>query len=544
MKPRERTRAWPDFAELLSLAVLLLAFAAPPVRAAEPEFVYRTVRNDTLIHIARRFLLEPGDWRLLQERNRIANPRSIPVGTAIRIPLYRMRHEPREIEVETVRGAAVGAAGPIAAGARLAEGAQLSTAGNGFVTLRLADGSRINVPSSSRIQVERSRSYGDASVAEIVLRLVTGRLETSVRPQRASDRFLIRANQAVTAVRGTRFRVALQDSGAAATEVTEGVVAVDEESVGRPIDVGVGFGTRVAPGQAPIAPVSLLAPPDATRVPPLFERTLVRIPFGSVGGATAYRAQVAQDAQFVAIVAEGRFEAPEAKFSDLADGEYFIRLRAIDGLGLEGLDVARAFRLKARPEPPFVSGPADRAKLRVGEAKLAWSMSTEAASYRVQVSASPEFSTPAVEEAGLAEPGYAARSLGPGTWHWRVASVRANGEAGPWGDTRQFTIVPEPPAPKAGPAPDGGIAFEWPGEPGQRYQFQLAGDAEFSNVTIDRTLEEPGIRLADIGAGTHYFRMRAIDPDGFRGPYSAAQRIDVPFSSWWLLLLLLPLLPL
>lgn len=526
----------------LAPVVLLLALATPPLRAAEAEFVYRTVRNDTLIHVARRFLLDPGDWRLLQDLNRIANPRSIPVGTELRIPVSRMRHEPRAIAVETVRGGVSGDSGPLAAGTRLAEGAQVSTARDGFVTLRLADGSMISVPSSSRVQVDRSRSYGGATVAETVVRLVTGRVEAGAQPQKPSDRFLIRANQAITAVRGTQFRASVLDAGAAATEVTQGLVSVATESSGSSVDVPVGFGTRVAPGEAPLAPVRLLAAPDASRVPALLERTLVRIAFGGVAGAGAYRAQVAQDARFLAIVAEGRFEAPEAKFSDLDDGDYFLRLRAIDGLGLEGLDVARPFRLKARPEPPFVSAPTEAAKLPAHEATLAWSTPTEAASFRLQVSARPDFAVLAIDQPRLDQPTYRVQ-LGPGTWHWRVGSVRSDGDAGPWGDARRFTIVPEPPTPRAGAAPGGGLAFEWTGEPGQRYQFQLATVADFAQVAVDRTLDVQQVTLADLGSGTYFFRIRTIDADGFRGPYSAPQRIEVPSKPWWLLLfLLLPLL--
>jgi hypothetical protein len=537
--------AMPRAHELLraAAAVAFAAIFALPASAAEREFVYRAVAGDTLIGLAVRFLVDPADWKLLQDLNKVANPRAIPVGTAIRMPVARMRSQPRPLEVEVVRGSASSASGALAAGTRLEEGARVFTGEDGFVTLKLADGSRISVPSASKVEVDRSRSYGNASVAETVLRLLGGRVDTAVRPQGAADVFEIRSNKAITGVRGTQFRVASLDAGAVTVEVVEGRVGVNEESVNRPVDVAGGFGTRVEEGRPPQPPVRLLPAPDASGTPALVERTLVRIPFGAVQGARAYRAQIGEDSGFRAIVAEGRFDSPEAKFGGLPDGDYFIRLRAVDGIGLEGLDAVRPFRLKARPEPPFIAAPSDKAMVAAAGATTAWSNSTEAATYHLQVSASPEFAALALDEPRLAATSVDVGSrLGRGTWHWRVASVRANGDQGPWSDARRFAIVSEPPTPKAGKDADGRLAFEWSGEAGQRYQFQIASDADFSRVIVDRMLEEPRVALDEPGVGEYYFRIRVVDADGFKGPFGAAQRLQVFPSPWWLMLLVLPLL--
>jgi len=530
---------------MAAAAVVAWATIVPAV-AQEREFTYRTVAGDTLIGIGKRFLLDPAGWPALQARNGVRNPHAMLVGTPIRIPVSKMRAEPRPIEVATVRGKVEGARGPLVAGTTIAEGDRIATAGDGFVTLRLADGSRVSVPAGSRVEIERSRTYGSgsASVAETVLGLLAGRVEAAAKPQGTGDRLDVRSRRALTGVRGTSFRVAALERDAVATEVIEGRVGVSEESHPRGVEVAGGFGTRVVPGEAPLPPVKLLPAPDATRTPALVERTLVRLPFGAVPGASAYRAQVAQDARFDTIVAEGKFPGPEAKFADLPDGDYFVRARAVDGNGLEGLDVSRPFRLKARPEPPFVAGPPDQAKLAADAAIATWSQSTEAATYRVQVSARADFATLAVDERGLAATRLEAGTrLKPGTWHWRVASVRADGDTGPWGDARRFTVVPDPPTPAGSRTADGRLAFDWGGEPGQRYRFQLAADKAFADVRLDRALDEPRVAFEEPGAGEYFFRIRAVDADGFQGNWSAAQRIEVEPSRWWpLLLLLLPLL--
>ena len=520
-------------------AAALAVQLALPAQGTEREFVYRAVAGDTLIGIANRYLLDPEDWRLLQRRNRIADTTTIPIGTEIRLPVSRMRSQPRAVQVEAVRGEARSASGALAAGERLGEGAQVATGEDGFVTLTLSDGSRITVPSKSKVVVERSRSYGDESIIETLLRLLGGRVDTTARPLGVSDVFEIRSRKAITAVRGTQFRVALLDADAVATEVIEGQVGVDEESVNQPVRVGTGFGTKVEAGLAPLPPVRLLPSPDASRIPSLVERTLVRLPFGAVQGALGYRGQVGLDSAFHSIVAEDRFDSPEARFSGLPDGDYFIRLRAVDALGLEGLDAVRPFRLKAHPEPPFASGPSDKAKISAPEATAGWSTSTEAATYRLQASAKPDFSLVALDEPRLASTRMDLSRLGRGTWHWRVASVRADGDQGPWGDPRSFTIIPDPPTPKAGKGADGRLAFEWGGEAGQRFQFQLSQDEEFSSLMVERMLDEPKVAFDEPGPGEYFFRIRAMDADGFKGPFSAAQRLEVHPSPWWLLLALL-----
>ena len=71
-----------------------------------------------------------------------------------------------------------------------------------------------------------------------------------------------------------------------------------------------------------------------------------------VDKAVAYRAQVARDEQFNDVIATTVFTTPRARFTNLPDGSYLLRVRAIDAEGLEGQDATRGFALRARPEPP------------------------------------------------------------------------------------------------------------------------------------------------------------------------------------------------
>jgi hypothetical protein len=354
-------------------------------------------------------------------------------------------------------------------------------------------------------------------------------------------------------VRGTRFRVSADESGRVSRgEVLEGVVAVGSSgsttSASKPLDLGAGFGSVVEEGKVASAPIALLAAPDLSAAATLQERLVLRFKFADVAGATAYRGQVATDSAFNNLLADDVFKTPEAKFANLDDGQYFFRARAIDKVALEGSDAVRAFKLKARPEPPFTSEPKNKNKLAAEKVEFRWASSTEAGSYRFQLASNADFSKTISDERGVvfSSSGSAfspAESIKPGDYFWRVASVRPDGDVGPFGDVQSFTLKAMPQAPNPPKEEGGRVGFSWSGEPGQTFDFQLASDAGFKNLVLEKKVSQPEIAIEKPSdAGIYYMRYRAIDPDGFVGPYSSAQTIEVKANRWWLLLFVVPFL--
>jgi hypothetical protein len=131
----------------------------------------------------------------------------------------------------------------------------------------------------------------------------------------------------------------------------------------------------------------------------------------------------------------------------------------------------------------------------------------------------------------------------PGDYVWRAASVRADGDRGPWGDPQRFKLLPAPADPDPPRIDDKQLTFTWPAEPGQTFEFELARDERFEHGVTTRKLDVPTAVLERPEPGTYFMRVRATDPDGFVGPYTATQRFEVPASPpWWLLLFLIPLL--
>ena len=101
-----------------------------------------------------------------------------------------------------------------------------------------------------------------------------------------------------------------------------------------------------------------------------FAKADVGVTFSSVAGAVAYRGQVALDAAFTNLIADASANEPSLVFKDLPDGEFFVRARAIDSLGLEGRDAVRSLRVAARPFAPALQLPLDNTHVDSGAVRF------------------------------------------------------------------------------------------------------------------------------------------------------------------------------
>lgn len=522
---------------LLPIALALLVQAPPASAAAtadDAEHVHLTAPGDTLIGLGRRYLVDPAQWPQLARINRVRDPRRLPIGAGLRIPLRLMRTEPVPAAVLAASGGVRSGSAAVAAGQSLPEGSELATDAEGQVTVRLVDGTWLRLRAGGRLRIDESRRLPAADAVRSGVRLDQGRVEVQAQPTRGGQPgFRINTPQGVLAVRGTEFRVAAE---AAQTrgEVLEGVVDVAGRG-GAGQRVGAGYGTVVDAAGRVATPLALLPAPDIAGLPALHERPLVRLALPPVPGAAGYRVQVARDERFDELLADVRSATPELRIAGLADGRYPMRLRAVDGNGLEGRDAAATLALKARPEPPLPRAPAPRAVLRGSTVEFAWTASSEAARHRLQLArddgSETPFAAPLLDLQDLATPAHRADGLPPGAYAWRLGSVRADGDAGPWGDVLRFELRALPPQP-APPAPptvgERSIGFFWQGLPGQRFDLQVARDPAFQDRVAEPVPDGTSFELPSPGPGRYFVRLRARDGDGFVGPWSATQYFDVP----------------
>lgn len=509
--------------------VALNALGAEAPAPDEPAHLHVTARGDTLIGIGRKLLVDPSRWPDLARLNAVRNPNRIPVGTRLRIPLRLMRREPVPATVLNATGQVRAGTGlPVTANQTLAEGGELLTGADGHATVRLVDGTVLRLRPSSRLQLRESSRLPDAGITSSGVRLPRGRAEIEAAPtQGGKPGFRIDTPQGLLGVRGTVFRVASDGEGQSTRgEVLDGTV--DFSGAGATVvPVSKGFGSVIAAGGQVAPPVPLLDAPDLSTMPALHERLLVRFSVPAVPGAVAYRVQVAPVAAPEAVLADLLSASPELRIENLPDGDHRLRVRGVDARGLEGRDAEHAFRLKARPEAPLPSAPSPRAVLFGGRVDFEWTANTEAKTYRLQIGNEAGFDPPLREMPDLPGTTASIDALPPGPYQWRLASVREGNDRGPWSPPRAFQMRPQPPAAKPPAVGDRQVSFEWESLPGQRFDFELARDTAFADRVLEQRLSEPRISLPTPAPGRYFVRLRAIETDGFVGPYTTPQRFEI-----------------
>ena len=526
--------SWNAWGRALQLAAIGLTMAAAAVSAGEPVFTHVVTREETLIALSRRLLADPRQWPQLQQHNRIVDARRIPVGTVLKIPVRLLVTEPVPARVLSASGEVSGPQGvAVAAGQALPQGARLQAGDGGQATLQLVDGTVLRLRAGSAVQVETSQRLPRSGEVLSGVKVEAGQVEVQAqkRPGAGAPGFQISTPQGLLGVRGTEFRVSV-DARAETTrnEVLEGQVMTEGRDGRAGRSVAAGFGVVVDRSGTVTPPVRLLAPPDVSAWPALQERVLVRFPIRPQPAVVAYRAQVAAaaDPAFERVLQDVRSTGAELRLVDLPNGDYRIRVRAEDAQGLQGRDALHLFTLKARPEPPLPTGPGPKAVVSGARLDLAWASVDEARSYRLQLARDEAMREPIQDQRTLAGTAWSVDALAPGVYFWRLASERSDTDQGPFGPVQRVELraLPAPlPPPRVG---EDSLKLAWEGLPGQTFEVEFARSADFAVLELTRRTEQSALELRLPGTGRYFVRLRARDPDGFVGPYTAPQAFTVP----------------
>ena len=520
---------------LLAALAGALSLAAIPATAA--DWIYTVVDGDNLWDVSTRYLDTTLRYEQLRRLNNIERPRRMQPGTRIRVPMKWIRSNPAQAVVMAIGGRPTlmrhdGSQEDLdAAGATIGLGDRLRTPADSSVAVRFADGSVVTLYENSEMLFDHLSAHGETGMVDSRLRLIEGRLDTRVKPAVGpGSRFEIHTPSAISAVRGTTYRAATRESGRLSNiEVIEGRVAVAGAS--KSLLVRGGFGTQVRKDAAPQRPSRLLPAPQIEPYPQPIRYLNEALRWQPVDGASAYRVEIGAGTTLDVLAWGSVVQGPRVRLPDLADGEYRVRVRAIDKNGLEGRDRVIGMRFDTHPRPPVPLRPIDNGVLRGRPADLSWTASADAERYRLEIAADEGFLHDVTRLDDLdATTHVAAAFVAPGTYYWRVSSVAADGEVGPPSEIRRYQIKPVPEAvATALSESDGALVASWrPAGPAAQYQVQLANDPGFSDLQIDKVIAESQLRFEPTSGQVRYLRVRVVEDDGYLGPWGAVQRVDPP----------------
>ena len=519
--------------------------------AQAETWIYDVRDGDNLWNLTVDYLIDISYVKKVQKLNNIADPWHLLPGTQLKIPSEWVRHYPALVRVQNLQGDALiledeaTQTKALKVGDLVMLGDTISTSAASTLTLVFLDGSQILLQENSTLKVDFLMLLENTGMLDSQLQLKSGRLETQVTPDKGSARrFKIKTPATVTSVRGTDYRISAEEQkNQSKTEVVEGKVIVKGGLKSQLLLAG--FGSVTVKDQQPLPPVKLLAAPEISHIPRPFVQVPIQFSMPAVKQGQGYRVQIAKTGKFQDVLFDKPFHSSIIRGPDLADGDYHLRVRAIDTQQLEGYNAQTAIKINARPEAPFLVSPKPGAGfLLENDSEFNWSRVQGTAQYHLQISNSQDFSEVLLDQSDIVNNEITiTEKLTLGKYYWRIAAVDQDGD-GPFSDGQLFRrIVPAPDLEQPDITDDTLIIRSRSGLPGQSYHFQMSDDESFSELLVDKRTDEPGFEIARPSGGEYFIRVRTIDPDGFVGPFAAAQSIDVPYDLYWLLALL-PLLAL
>jgi len=513
---------------------LLVALSQTAVAA---DWLYLTYPGDTPLGIGRDYLKNPTDWPKILKLNHVANPRVLPVNSRIRIPVKLLKVTPAPVLVTHITGNVRvkpegGVFRTLVVGDKLGGGETVLTGPSSFVGFKLADGSMLSEQASSKLKFGRLAAYGKTGMVSTELNLEGGRLEAGASKQVGpAGGFRVVTPVAVAGLRGTAFRLNVSEDGKTLrNEVLQGAVGVSAQ--GQEVLVAKAQGTVAEQGKPPEPPRPLLPAPSTEGLPERVVDLPLAFAWPAMANAKGWRAQVAADADFRDILLDSASDSPKVAWEPtLPDGRYFLRIRAIDGAGLEGLNSDHPFELDAHPLPPNLSDPAPGGRAYRESVKFVWAAAQDAQGYRLQIAPTADFPATTTIERKLDSVAPETVKLATGTHFWRMASIDDKGPHG-WSAVRSFRVQPLPAMPQGEAKTtikidNGQVGFAWPAMVGvTSYDLEVARKADFAAPEVQQHLTDTKA-TASLKPGRHLWRIRGVETDAQAGEWSKPEPLFV-----------------
>lgn len=334
--------------EINVLLITLCAFnsiAFAEIIPASADYIYQVKQGDNLGKLSREVLDSPARWSEVARYNKLKNANLITPGQRLNMQLAWLKNVPAEARVESLTGAITLNGYAVKVGDVVPTGATLETPTGGSVRLVLPDGSTMNVLEKTNVAAKQLSKKEQGNFFSAVFRLVTGRIEVFKKKYPLGQAPLhIQSRNATIGVRGTHFRAAQEGDNNTLVEVEEGLVSFDAEKMSQHLELSGGQGS-VADGIHPPQIITLLPQPTFPLLD-AFSPTSISFTMPGLSGATGYRGEVAKDEDFKQIIVPVNAVGNVVSIVGLGEGRYWLRLRAVDQYGLQGMEGKATFEVK------------------------------------------------------------------------------------------------------------------------------------------------------------------------------------------------------
>ncbi len=525
---------------LLSATTLFITLlVSSSLQAKEEYWQYKLQPGEHIWGISHQLLTDWRSWQEITHLNGVKNDRLMAAGTTIKIPASLVNQRQAGIRLIQVSGSVkhfnAQQMNQLAADNMvLREGEQLVTGEDSSALLGFEDGTELLLNEESQLLINKAMLIGNKrKLSDIKVILNQGEVEIRANPKKQKgSNFVIETPAAFATTRGTIYRVR-SDAEQTLAEVTQG--KIDVANPKGKTRVNASFGTLTKKDSPPAKPRRLLAAPE---IKPLDTVRYLpeRVYWKAIDNASIYRTQISTSEAFKTIQFDNIASQPKLNLPvELEDGQYWIRVRAIDNVGLQGLESIQAFNIDAHPFPPALQSPLSKTPVYAGEVNFEWTKPQGAAEYLFELAQDETFSQPVVKSAPTDNTHITHPIPVPGDYFWRVTSVTAEGKVGPTGHATKIKVRPVPatPALQEPTNDETTLGFAWQNDPvSSKYQIQLASDIDFNEIVVEQEITSAEAKLPKPKAGTYFMRVRGFDADNFAGGWSSVQQVKVPIDNY------------
>ena len=376
----------------LILITILLSLLFSTAPRADAEWNYTVRPGDNLWNFSQKYLRSIDYWSKLAKYNKIKNPKALPPGTILHVPVSWLIQPPQAVSVMLVFGLVELRRASHTGGIALEAGMRIQVndrvvSKEGSALLELANGSQLSILPNSELAFDVLSAFEESGMVDTRIRLERGRIYSQVpKLKNEKSRFEIITPAAVTSIRGTEFRVVMDATAQQMfTEVPKGLVSVSNEDGQQNVPKGYGIGVKT--GEAPLPPIKLLPMTeiDQINMPIVTSSRLFR--WAAIPGAKNYRIslfkQTSSSASHAPLsyvqIMESITPQTEYRYAHFDKGQYRLAVTGISPLGMSGLSAE--LDISALPlEAPELEVEQDEKSVQ-----LSWPKQENAEAYRIKI---------------------------------------------------------------------------------------------------------------------------------------------------------------